>query len=76
MLGAAFYNGFLALTQVPQELSNWVVEMALSPYMVLSLILLFYLVYSYHVFLSKAEKQYLLSGWQRFNNRMIHTMKS
>src|SRR6056297_3846421 len=45
VLGAAFYNGFLALTQVPQELSNWVVEMALSPYMVLSLILLFYLVF-------------------------------
>jgi tripartite ATP-independent transporter DctM subunit len=45
VLGAAFYNGFLALTQVPQELSNWVVEMGLSPFMVLSLILLFYLVF-------------------------------
>ncbi len=45
VLGAAFYNGFLALTQVPQELSNWVVEMGLSPFIVLSLILLFYLVF-------------------------------
>ncbi|OSQ46597.1 TRAP transporter large permease [Marivita geojedonensis] len=45
VLGASFYNGFLALTQVPQELSNWVVEMGLSPFMVLSLILLFYLVF-------------------------------
>ena len=45
VLGASFYNGFLALTQVPQELSNWVVEMGLSPFMVLSLILLFYLIF-------------------------------
>jgi tripartite ATP-independent transporter DctM subunit len=45
VLGAAFYNGFLALTQVPQELSNWVVELGLSPWMVLSLILVFYLIF-------------------------------
>ncbi|WP_050931782.1 TRAP transporter large permease [Aestuariivita boseongensis] len=45
VLGAAFYNGFLALTQVPQELSNWVVEMGLSPWMVLALILVFYLIF-------------------------------
>ena len=45
VLGASFYNGFLALSQVPQELSNWVVDMGLSPFMVLSLILLFYLVF-------------------------------
>ena len=31
VLGAAFYNGFLALTQVPQELSEWVVALGLSP---------------------------------------------
>ena len=43
VLGAAFYNGFLALTQVPQELSNFVVAQGLSPYMVLTLILVFYL---------------------------------
>lgn len=45
VLGAGFYNGFLALTQVPQELSNWVVELGLSPWMVLSMILFFYLVF-------------------------------
>ena len=45
VLGAAFYNGFLALTQVPQELSNWVVELGLSPWMVLALILVFYLIF-------------------------------
>ncbi|MBO9398647.1 TRAP transporter large permease [Shimia sp. R9_2] len=45
ILGAALYNGFLALTQMPQELSNWVVSLGLSPWMVLSLILVFYLVF-------------------------------
>ena len=45
VLGAAFYNGFLALTQVPQELSNWVVELGLSPWMVLAMILVFYLIF-------------------------------
>jgi len=45
VLGAAFYNGFLALTQVPQELSEWVVSQGLSPYMVLGCILLLYLVF-------------------------------
>ena len=44
VLGAAFYNGFLALTQVPQELAAWVVEQGLSPWIVLVLILIFYLV--------------------------------
>ena len=45
VLGASFYNGFLALSQLPQELSNWVVGTGLSPLMVLSLILLFYLIF-------------------------------
>ncbi|BCH28186.1 C4-dicarboxylate ABC transporter permease [Mesorhizobium sp. L-8-10] len=45
VLGAAFYNGFLALTQVPQELSAFVVDQGLSPWMVLSIVLLFYLVF-------------------------------
>ena len=44
VLGAAFYNGFLALTQVPQEMSAWVLEQGLSPYMILALILVFYLI--------------------------------
>ena len=43
VLGAAFYNGFLALTQVPQELAAYVVEQGLSPWVVLILILVFYL---------------------------------
>ena len=43
VLGAAFYNGFLALTQVPQELSAWVTAQGFSPWMVMVLILVFYL---------------------------------
>jgi len=45
ILGAAFYNGFLALTQVPQEMSVWVVEQGYNPWTVLTLILVFYLVF-------------------------------
>lgn len=45
VLGAGFYNGFLALTQVPQELSNYVVSQGFSPWTVLALILVFYLVF-------------------------------
>jgi len=43
VLGAAFYNGFLALTQVPQEIAIWVVEGNLNPWLVLIFILVFYL---------------------------------
>ncbi len=43
VLGAAFYNGFLALTQVPQEIAAWVVDQGFSPWLVLVLILVFYL---------------------------------
>ncbi|MFS4581769.1 TRAP transporter large permease [Phaeobacter sp. C3_T13_0] len=45
VLGAGFYNGFLALTKVPQELADFVVSQGLSPWMVLILILTFYLVF-------------------------------
>ena len=45
ILGAAFYNGFLALTQVPQELSNFVVSQGFNPWMILTLMLVFYLVF-------------------------------
>ena len=45
VLGASFYNGFLALSQVPQELSSLVVEQGFSPWTVLTLILAFYLVF-------------------------------
>ncbi|MBX2881206.1 MAG: TRAP transporter large permease [Granulosicoccus sp.] len=43
VFGAAYYNGFLGLTQVPQELSAWVVDQGYSPYTILILILVFYL---------------------------------
>ncbi len=44
VLGAGFYNGFLALTQVPQELSTWVTMQGFSPWTVMVLILVFYLI--------------------------------
>ncbi|WP_127108070.1 TRAP transporter large permease [Pararhodobacter zhoushanensis] len=43
VFGAAFYNGFLARTRVPQALSEWVLSLGLAPVMVLVLILLIYL---------------------------------
>lgn len=43
VLGAAVYNGFLALAQVPQNLSAWVIAAGLPPYGVLALILIVYL---------------------------------
>ena len=45
ILGAAFYNGFLALTQVPQELSQYVVGQGFSPWSVLVIVLIFYLIF-------------------------------
>ena len=45
ILGASFYNGFLALTEVPQELSNYVVSQGFGPWTVLTLILVFYLIF-------------------------------
>ena len=45
VLGAGFYNGFLALTKVPQELADFVVSQGFSPWTVLALILCFYLVF-------------------------------
>jgi tripartite ATP-independent transporter DctM subunit len=44
VLGAASFNAFLALSQVPQSISAWVVEQGLGPWMVLTIILLIYLV--------------------------------
>lgn len=44
VLGASYYNGFLALTQVPQELALWVGEQGYSAIHVLIIILCFYLV--------------------------------
>ena len=45
LLGAGLYNGFLALSQVPQELSSFVVSQGFSPMTVLIVILAFYLVF-------------------------------
>ncbi len=45
VLGAGFYNSFLALSQVPQELAGWIVGLGLSPWAVLVIILAFYLVF-------------------------------
>ena len=44
VLGAAVYNGFLAVTQVPQTMADWVVTQGFSPWTVLIIILIFYLV--------------------------------
>ncbi|WP_299083281.1 TRAP transporter large permease [uncultured Ruegeria sp.] len=44
ILGAGFYNGFLALTNVPQELADYVLGNGFSPWMILAIILVFYLI--------------------------------
>lgn len=45
ILGAGFYNSFLALTQMPQEMAGFVLSHGFSPWLVLVLILAFYLVF-------------------------------
>jgi tripartite ATP-independent transporter DctM subunit len=45
VLGAAAFNTFLALSQLPQELAAWVGEQGLGPYTVLWAILVFYLIF-------------------------------
>jgi len=45
VLGAGFFNSFLALTQVPQSAAAWVSEQGFSPYMVLTAVLILYLVF-------------------------------
>jgi tripartite ATP-independent transporter DctM subunit len=45
VLGAAAYNTFLALSQLPQELAAWVGGQGLSPYAILWAILVFYLIF-------------------------------
>lgn len=44
VLGASFFNAFLALTQVPQTLTAFVVEQGFGPWLVLTIILVIYLV--------------------------------
>jgi len=45
VLGAAFYNGFLALSGVPQFMADWVVTQGFSPLLVMCMILIFYLIF-------------------------------
>lgn len=45
VLGAGFYNSFLALSGVPQAMADYVLTQGFSPWFVLSVILLFYLVF-------------------------------
>ena len=45
VLGASFYNGFLALSGVPQFMADWVVAQGFSPLLVLCVILAFYLIF-------------------------------
>ena len=44
VLGAAAFNSFLALSQMPQELAAWVGAQGFGPYPVLAAILVFYLI--------------------------------
>ncbi|MDO9093686.1 MAG: TRAP transporter large permease [Rubrivivax sp.] len=44
VIGAAAYNTFLALSQLPQELAGWVGQQGFSPYQVLWAILIFYVI--------------------------------
>ena len=45
VLGAGFYNAFLALSQVPQDISILIVDAGFSPWLILTVILLLYLVF-------------------------------
>lgn len=45
VLGAGFFNSFLALTQVPQEISSFVVSQGFSPWVVLIIVLAIYLIF-------------------------------
>ncbi len=45
VFGAAVYNGFLALTQLPQHSAEFVVGLELSPWLVLSAVLVIYLIF-------------------------------
>ncbi|MBM2323896.1 MULTISPECIES: TRAP transporter large permease [Marivita] len=45
ILGAGIYNNFLSLTQLPQTASVWVGDQGFSPWFVLTIVLLMYLVF-------------------------------
>lgn len=44
VLGAQFFNAFLALAQVPQALSTFIIAQGFGPWMILGIVLVFYLV--------------------------------
>jgi TRAP-type C4-dicarboxylate transport system permease large subunit len=45
ILGAGIYNNFLSLTQLPQIASMWVGEQGFSPWSVLTIVLIMYLLF-------------------------------
>jgi tripartite ATP-independent transporter DctM subunit len=45
ILGAGIYNNFLSLTQLPQTASMWVGEQGFSPWFILTIVLLMYLLF-------------------------------
>lgn len=45
ILGAGIYNNFLSLTQLPQTASVWVGDQGFSPWFVLTIVLIMYLVF-------------------------------
>jgi len=45
ILGAGIYNNFLSLTQLPQEASVWVGDQGFSPWLILTIVLLMYLLF-------------------------------
>ena len=45
ILGAGIYNNFLSLTQLPQEASAWIGTQSFSPWIVLTVVLLMYLLF-------------------------------
>ena len=45
ILGAGIYNNFLALTQLPQNAAIWVGEQGLSPWWILTAVLIMYLLF-------------------------------
>ncbi|MEM6385168.1 MAG: TRAP transporter large permease [Pseudomonadota bacterium] len=45
ILGASIYNNFLSLTQLPQMTSGWVGDQGFSPWFILTIVLLMYLLF-------------------------------
>ncbi len=45
ILGAGIYNNFLSLTQLPQTASAWVALQDLSPWLILTVVLIMYLIF-------------------------------